>query len=125
MDMTASAHFVTTAAFYDGTGSLYFSNGSGFLGGGQAHESIRQAAKNMVTVAQGLKPQMHLTTEYPLPEAGWVAFYLVSAAGVCTARAAEDEYKSGQHPMTNLYRAAHEIITQYRIYYPRKSRRPQ
>jgi hypothetical protein len=59
------------------------STGGGFIGGGESHESVRNAAKKMVAVAAECQPHTHATSEYPLPQKqGEVLFYLVTDSGI-------------------------------------------
>ncbi len=44
MDWIVSSAIATVVAFSDGSASVYFSSGGGLLGG-QAHEPIRNAAR--------------------------------------------------------------------------------
>ena len=115
MDWPTGDRTATTAAFADGTVSIYISNGGGFLGGGQKYASVRKAGENMLALAREFQPQMHATKDYPLPPQGQVNFYLVTNSGVFTISAPESECKTRTHPLTRLYFAGQEIITQYRL----------
>src|SRR5256885_2198980 len=46
----------TVVSISDGTASVYLSSGGGFIGGGQSHESIRQAAQDAVATAAAVQP---------------------------------------------------------------------
>jgi hypothetical protein len=81
MDWGIARGTATVAAYSDGTASVYLSSGGGFLGGGQAHESIRSAAIKTVGIAGELKGLMHPTTMYPLPQPEHVTFYVRTSAG--------------------------------------------
>jgi len=105
----------TVAAYADGTASIYLSNGGGFLGGGQAHESIRKAAIQTVEIAGELKGLMHPTTEYPLPQQGQVTFYVRTDDQVLTATAPEEDLRSHRSPLYKLGNSAQAIITEYRL----------
>ena len=58
---------------------------------------------------------MQLTKQFPLPEGGVIFFYVVTIDGVYTARAPQEELNQRTHPLTELYAAGQEIITQYRL----------
>lgn len=96
MDWGIPAGTATVAAFADGTASVYLNSGGGFLGGGQAHESIRNAAIKTVQIAGELKALMQPTTTYPLPQRGQVIFYVRTDAGVLTAMVPQNDLRS--HP---------------------------
>ncbi len=115
MDWGIPAGTATVAAYADGTASVYLSSGGGFLGGGQAHESIRNAAMRTVEIAGELKNLMQPTTTYPLPQLGQVRFYVRTDVGVLTATAPEDELRSHRSPLYKLGDSAQTIITAYRL----------
>lgn len=104
----------TIVAIGDGTASVYYSNGAGSIGGGQAHQSIRNAALKTIEAAGAAQPLMHRASEYPLAGRGEVSFYLVCDAGVFTATAAQDDLGSNRSPFSPLAAAARNIITEYR-----------
>jgi len=114
MDWGVDNGTATVVAFSDGSASIYLSSGGGFLGGGQSHESVRIAAKEMVVAAAESLPQTHPTTAYPLPQKHEVVFYLLTDQGVLTASAPEAELRNNRHPLSKLGAAAQNVITQYR-----------
>lgn len=115
MDWGIPAGTATVAAFADGTASVYLSSGGGYLGGGQAHESIRNAAIKTLEIAGEMKPLMQLTTTFPLPQRGQVTFYVRTNGGVLTATAPEDDLRSHRSPLYKLGDSAQAIITEYRL----------
>jgi len=119
MEMDTGTRNATIAGFIDGTASIYLSNGGGFLGGGQSYPSVHQAALNLIAVARRFRPQMHKAQDYPLPQKGEVLFYVVTDNGVYTVSAPEAELNRRTHPLTELYAAGQEVITQYRLNTPR------
>jgi len=104
----------TIIAIADGSASVYRGKGPGSIGGGQAHESIRNAALKAVEAAAAAQPLMHATSEYPLPARGLVSFYLVADSGVFTATAARDDLLGGHSPLSPLAAAAQNIVSEYR-----------
>jgi hypothetical protein len=110
----ASGALATVVAAADGSASLYWGSGGGQIGG-QAHESVRNAAVKAVKIAGELQPQMRLTTEFPLPESGGVIFYAVTDAGVFTSRSTtEEEMRTRLRAFSKLGDAVQEIISAYR-----------
>jgi hypothetical protein len=101
LDWVLSAAVATVVAFSDGSASVYFSSGGGLLGG-QAHEPIRNAARQAVAVAAEFQPQMELTTVFPLPQPGIVVFYLLTDSGVFTSSAFESALKTRSHALSKL-----------------------
>jgi hypothetical protein len=115
MDWGIPAGTATVAAYADGTASIYLSSGGGYLGGGQSHESIRNAAMRTVEIASELKSLMQPTTTYPLPQRGQVTFYVRTDAGILTATVPEDDLRSHRSPLYKLGDSAQTIITEYRL----------
>ena len=68
MDWVVSQATASVIAFSNGHASIYLSAGGGISGGGESHESVRNAAKKMVAVAAECQPHTHATSEYPLPQ---------------------------------------------------------
>ena len=104
----------TIVAIADGSASVYLTGGSGFIGGGQAHESIRNAAQKMVELAGAVQPQMHSTRQYPLAQPGQVTFYAVTDAGVFGASVSQDDLAGSRSPFSALAAAAQSILAEYR-----------
>jgi len=104
----------TIVAIADGSASVYLSNGAGFIGGGQSHESIRDAALKTVELAATVQPLMRPTTQFPLATPQQVTFYTVNDAGVFTASASEGYLAGNRSPFSALAGAAQNILTEYR-----------
>ncbi len=115
MDWGVTQGTATVVAISDGTASIYLSSGGGSIGGGQSHESIRQAAIRAVSVAAEFQPEMRRVTSYPLPGQGEVVFYVLTDAGVFSAAAPETELSTHRHRLSKLGDSLQEILTQYRL----------
>ena len=113
-DWVSAEGAITTVAVADGSASVYLSNGGGFIGGGQTHESIRNAALKAVDLAGAVQPQMQPTTRYPPATPGQVTFYAVTDAGVFTAAASQDDLAGNRSPYSALAAAAQNILAEYR-----------
>jgi|SRR6476620_9617832 len=124
MDMALTRRTSTIAAYADGTASIYISNGGGYLGGSESYKSIRDAGLQMIAAGHKFQPRMQLTRQFPLPASGDVIFYVVTNCGVYTARAPQMELNQRTHPLTELYAAGQEIITQYRLNVGSKAMKP-
>jgi hypothetical protein len=103
----------TIVAVADGSASVYLSNGAGFIGGGQSHESIRVAALKTVDLAGAVQPRMHPATQFPLAPPGQVTFYAVTDQGVFAASASQDDLAGDHSPYSALAAAAHDILSEY------------
>ena len=118
MDWGVTRGTATVVAFSDGHASIYLSSGGGFLGGGESHDSIRNAAKRMIAIAAQCQPQAYHTKSYPLPEYGTVIFYFLTDSGIFTV-AASDDFSKQRNSLSELGNAAQEVITEYRRVTPR------
>ena len=113
MEFRVGEHSMTLVAVLDGSASMYFSTGGGNIGGGK-HESIRDAAQAMIGVARTLLDEMQVASEFPLPSPGIVVFYVVTPSYTYTAVDDEDALGQGRRPLSPLFYAGHEVITEYR-----------
>jgi hypothetical protein len=105
----------TVIAMSDGSASVYFSTGGGYIGG-KGQEPIRIAAERSVDAAK-LVPLPHTpTTAFPVPEQHGVFFYLLTDAGVFIFRTSEQELNSTGHPLRKLGDNMQGVITQYRLW---------
>ncbi len=112
-DFATSGGADTIVAIADGSASVYLDGGRSFIGGGQAHEAIHNAALKVVSVANEAQTLMHPTTEYPLPLSGQVNFYAVTDEGVFTASASEDDLRTHRSPLSKLADATQAIKSEY------------
>ena len=119
MDWGMQRGTATVVATADGSASVYFSNGGGYIGG-KGQEPIRAAAQNAVEVAHTIQLPAQPTTTYPLPEEHGVFFYLLTDAGVFMFRASDQDMNSHGHPLRKLGDAMQGIITQYRLWDERR-----
>jgi len=104
----------TIIAVADGSASVYPSSGAASIGGGQSHESIRNAALKTVELASAVQPLMHATTEFPLAPRGQVSFYVVTDSGVFTATASQEDLSGNRSPFSALGAGAQNIVAEYR-----------
>lgn len=119
MDWGMQGGTATVVALSDGSASVYFSTGGGYLGG-KGQEPIRLAAQKAVEIAKLVQLPAQSTATFPLPEQHGVFFYLLSDAGVFMLRASEQELSSRQHPLRDLGDSMQGVITQYRLWDQRK-----
>ena len=93
----------------DGTATLLLS------GGGGVHLTKDRwpysAATRLVTAAADFMLECAPAWSYPLPEAGMIKFYLLTFDGVLTAEAAPKDLALGKSPFSDLYYAAHDVLT--------------
>ena len=114
MDWGVDRGTATVMALSDGSASIYLSGGGGYIGG-QNQEAVKGAALKAIEVAREYAHQMQKTTEYNLPVAGEVIFYVLTDSGVFTASAKEVELRNQEHALGKLGNAMQDVVTQYRI----------
>lgn len=99
----------TLVALRDGTVSLYFEKGGGMIGIGQ-HETPRQIASELLALAPEYLSEASITTNYPVPTAGFTRFYFLTFDGVQTAEGKEEDMGNNRHALSPLFLKAHELI---------------
>jgi hypothetical protein len=104
----------TLVAFGDGTTSLYFSNGGGVIGG-HAHENVRRAGAAFVEAANRARQGMKPCESFPAPSECRVLFYTRTDSEALTCEAGETELGDGRHPLSPLFYAGQEVLTQLRL----------
>lgn len=100
-------------ALADGTSSMYFSGGGDVIGG-HAHENVRRAAAAFLATANQLHEVLTPTQASPSPEAGSIAFFARTGAGLLTAKAEDSELKTGTHALSPLFISGHMLIAELR-----------
>jgi hypothetical protein len=103
----------TLVVLADGAVSLYLSSGGGVIGAGR-HQAVRQAADAFLRAAEGFHPQLERVDKTPIPAVGRTRFYLRTFDGMLAAEAEERTFAEGQHVLSPLFYAAHEVIARIR-----------
>jgi hypothetical protein len=103
----------TLVALVDGTTSLYLSNGGGVIGG-QNHETVRTANTAFINRANHSLEYLKPTALFPIPEPAHTVFYVLTDSGILTGGALETDLGYDRHPLSPLFHAGHEVITQLR-----------
>jgi len=104
----------TLAAVADGTTSLYFSNGGGFIGAG-SHAGVAEASRRWLDAGRTFLPELGEVSEPPLPAVGMTQFLAVTHQGIRGAVAHEDDLAGRTHPLSPFFFAAQDVITQIRL----------
>jgi len=113
MDWGVNDGTATVIAFADGSASVYFSAGGGFIGG-QDNDAVRAAAEKVVAIANRDRSAAHPASSFPQPEKGQVIFYFRTDEGVLTAIASQEELQNHKHKLSDLGDATQQIIAEYR-----------
>jgi hypothetical protein len=114
LEMGMERGCATLFMFADGSASLYFSTGGGFIGG-QGQPKVNEAAKTAVAQCARYVPVMAPVTAYPAPQEGQHLLYLLTDEGLRGGAGQDEEFAAGRHLLTPLWRACQEVITQYRL----------
>ena len=104
----------TLVGVADGTSSLYFSNGGGFVGAG-THAPVAQANRRWLEAAPAFLPELSGISDPPLPGVGMTQFVAVLPDGLRGAVAPEDDLGDGRHELSPLFYAGQDVITQIRL----------
>lgn len=107
----------TLVAVADGTVSLYFSNGGGYIGAG-TNAAVAEAGRRLLETAQGFLPELSGVTDPPLPGKGMTQFVAVTRDGLRAAAAVEKDLGERRHALSPLFFAGHGVITQIRLAQP-------
>jgi len=119
MDWNLGNGTATVLAAADGSASVDLSSGGGYIGGGQKYRAIRNAALHAVQIAASLLSQFKSTETIDLPSSGAVFFYLKTNSELRLAATKEANLSAGTDPLAALAAMMQEIITQYRLNFPR------
>jgi hypothetical protein len=114
LDIAADGAVATLVGVIDGTSSLYLSRGGGLIGAG-SHPEIAVANGAWLEITSEFLPLLGQTTSAPVPADGLAQLVAVTANGLRTAMAPEEELIQGRHPLSPLFAAAQGVITQMRL----------
>ena len=112
MDLGYDTAVASIVGLADGTASMYVSTGSAMIGMGD-HAPVAAAARRWVEVAESA-PGLTETEADTLPPEGRARFNVLTTGARLEADAAEDELASGAHPLSPLYAAGQDVITEIR-----------
>ena len=113
MDLGYPEGTATLVGLSDGSTSLYTSSGGGVIGGGD-HSTVAEATLRWLRVAEDMLAALEPATEFPLPDAGDVAFTVLTYSGRYRASAPEAALGAGDAPLSPLFYAGHDVITELR-----------
>ena len=105
----------TLVSLGDGTVSLYFSNGGGYIGLGQ-HPGPREASDALIVDASNFISQASLVKSYPLPSEGNTRFYFMTFDGIYSVEVKENDLGNNKLPLSPLFMKAQDVITQLRVW---------
>ena len=107
---------------YDRTVSLYLSSGGGILREGE-HEPVQRAANKLLEAASDSLDLLLEADHLPLPVPGQVRINARAFGGDFTTTSTEEALASGRHPLSHVFRAGHEVITQLMLFDDQREKR--
>ncbi|HWM95383.1 MAG TPA: hypothetical protein VN493_31810 [Thermoanaerobaculia bacterium] len=113
MEMGIPSSVVTLACFADGDAGIYYKTGGG-MKGGVAHENVRKAAKEFISLSQKVLPRMIKTSAHPLPDVEKVRFYVLTLKGTFTTEAHRQALGGTQSDLSALFYSGQEVVAQMR-----------
>ena len=114
MDTASPEAVATLVAVVDGSTSLYFSNGGGFIGAG-THPAVAEASRRWLETGRELLPELSTIADRALPARGMTQFVAVTRDGLRGAAGVGEELGAGRHELSPLFDAGHDVITQIRL----------
>jgi hypothetical protein len=114
MEIGMERAVASIVAIADGTVSMYLSTGGGVIGAGE-HEAVRAEAKRFRTVLADSRSLLSRATDFPLPEPGEVRFQARIGGDGFSAAATESALRGGRHPLSPLYAAGQDLLTEIRL----------
>ncbi len=116
LDMPIDENTVTLALHGDGTVSLYYSNGGGLIGVGQANPEIATVARDLIDVLVSQESYIKKSksfqpaTSYPLPAESEASIYFKTPTGILLARANMARLDSGKHELSALWQDLQALL---------------
>jgi hypothetical protein len=117
MEIGLTKGIASCLAIADGTVSMYTSVGGGVLGAG-SHAAVRGAAHRFRIVAADAGRHLQSTTAFPMPTPGEVRFHVRMGQDAWTGAASEEALRTGRQPLSELYAAGQDLITEIRLATP-------
>ena len=114
MEIGMDRAVASIVAVADGTVSMYTSTGGGVIGAGE-HAAVRAEAKRFRTVVADSRSLFTHGTDFPLPVPGEVRFQARIGEDGFTAAAPESALRGGRHPLSTVYAAGQDLLTEIRL----------
>jgi hypothetical protein len=106
---------VSVIALADGNASISVSTAPQQVIGGGDRPPVRNAALHVTEAAEEVVPHLTKTTQFPVPKLDQVTFYILTRNGVVTDTATQEELAGGGDPLSPLFMAGQDVITQLRL----------
>lgn len=113
MELSYPDGIATLVAFNDGNACLYLSSGGSIIGG-LDHENIRKASLSFILKTQEFVTYMKKTESYPMPQNGFVRFYLRTRGGTYTFEEDQRKLTSPQSQFKDVFESGRNLINELR-----------
>ena len=117
MEVVVTDTVATIVATADGAVSMYLSKGGGVIGAGE-HAAVRPAADHFRNLAADSRGLLQGAEGFPLPETGQVRFHVRTTDGDYSGAADEVALRAGRHPLSPLYAAGQDLLSEIRLSTP-------
>ena len=109
VDVGLESGVATLVVLRDGSISLYFSNGGGLIGLG-VNDELHAKASKILELAEDFTLEGPLADRDSLPSEGETRFNFLSFSGARSVEEEDENLEDGQHALSPLYEAAHDLI---------------
>jgi hypothetical protein len=113
MDWPTAKHVASVVAFSDGNASLYTDSSFGVIGG-VGHQAVREQALAFVKTAAAWYESATPTSEFTVPAADRVRFYLLGFPGVRVVETDLGAVERGASPYGHLFQEGQSVLTELR-----------
>jgi len=107
-------NIISVVGLCDGNASLYTTSTFGIIGG-FGHETVRQAAKKFVKLADSFYTDSVPATDHSYPTGNNVKFYLVTFEGLRVIDSDMDTITSRKTKLTELFNEGQNLLTELRL----------
>jgi hypothetical protein len=114
MDWPMEKATVSVVSLCSGDASIYTTGTFGVIGG-IGHETVRDAAKSFVRVAERHYDGATPTKDYPYAKPGRICFYFVGYDGVRAIETDLESVSSGKGKCSDLFAEGQHVITELRL----------
>lgn len=114
VDMPSAKGSASLVSLADGTTSLYTSLGGGVIGGG-FYQRVAGATRRLLVILESRLRDMDEDDTTTVPPTGHIGLIALAYDGRRRTVASQDALASGSHPLSPIFFAAHDVITELRI----------
>jgi len=114
MDFGMSGGVATIVCYQTGDASLYISTGGGIIGGGK-YESVNNASKRFINLAQKYLDKASKTEITSLPLSGKVIFYLLTNEGIYSGQDEIKNFENNSSLWSEMFYEGNRVLAELRM----------